>query len=634
MIRDRILIAVALGLGAIANAGAATSLGADGYPRVFEQPAGADAFLNIEYLPEWRYSGDKGARRDAEMLLDLWVPKGKSNCPLVVYVHGGAYSEGMKRLGQYQALADRLIARGIAFGAMNYILKPRRIRPQVWYDYRDAARYLRMHAETYRLDPTAFGALGISAGGWLISNAGHGTGDVFSSEENGSCLTIQALMEQDFTVHQQRKPSGIWAPLQNDRRDWPQHYGRWQAIAFDFSHLQNIANSWSPAMCDIVGAGAPASMRQRIEDAAAKARKQGGEQAAAWVWERHPFWARLDAGVIDYSYAEMLAPKYAGKNVHVPPLALEPGEGRKRQNEHSLTRQVVGEGEALLAEVLARWFEDRLRGANARAPVPEIWPGLRIVDAPVEVSMVAPAGVTIHYTTDGSEPTASSPTYAKPFTVQPGTVVKAIGIQAGKKPSGAMVATFVTGPVPPTLENHQRQLPPGTTGQPYSHTFQAADTGVTFYPKGDLVPRLDRKTNRLLLANGMSLDPTTGVWSGTPTTPGRYWVQIAVNRGPGTVCRLYDCTWEVTGEPLAPATATPAAGDDTNVVVLRLADLDQRTRQTLEARASQYLHIDLVIEDDGTGAMLLVPERQTTIAKRALLDFFGGTLPDGARWEE
>jgi len=608
-------ILLTLMLGALCRpASAEDRTGSDSYPEVRTTIDGADEFLNIEYLPAWRYSGDKSKRRDWEMTLDLWVPKGKTNCPLVVYVHGGAYSEGTKNLNAgYKALGERLIARGIAFGSLNYILKPRRIRPQVWYDYRDAARYLRMNAEKYRLDPTAFGAYGMSAGGWLITNAGHGTGDVFSSEANASGATIQELVRGDFVLH----PPGVWAPLQNDNRGWPDHYGRWQAIAFDFSHLNRIANSWSPAMCDVIGAGLPEKMRKDER------------------YRSATFWKRADTGVFDLAYAEMLAPKYVGQSVHVPPLDFAPGQSKKARHEHAITRHVVGEGEALLVDVLARWFEDRLRGPNARAPVPEIWPGLRIVDGPVEVSMIAPEGVTIHYTRDGSDPTPSSPRYAKPFTVEPATVVKAIGVQAGKKPSGAMVATFVKGPIPPKLNDYKRDLPPAETGKPYRHVFNSSEHGAHFYLKGDLVPYTSRHAG-VVFPNGMSLDPLTGVWSGTPTKPGRYWVQVAVNRGPGTVCRVYDHIWMVTGKDLAGEDATPEAGTDTHAVILRFDDgLHKGTRRHLEHMARQR-KIDLVIEGDGPGLVLLAPDGQKDYAKRFLIEYFTGKrpLPDGARWEK
>jgi len=612
--------------------GAATRTGDGGYPEVRTQPAGADGFLNLEYLPAWRYSGDRGVRRDYEMTLDLWVPEGRENCPLVMYVHGGAYSQGTKRLNDgYRVLGERLIAEGIAFGSLNYILKPREVRPQVWYDYRDAARYLRMHADRYRLDPTAFGAFGISAGGWLISNAGHGSGDVFSSEHNGSKGTIQELVDGGFVFTSKRQPNGIWAPLQNDRRGWPRNYGRWQAIAYDFSHLNDVADTWSPAMCDIIGAGQPAQIRELHDAKVAAARERWGEKGAAQT--RNPFWARRDEGIIDHVYAEMLAPKFAGKGVHVPPLVGQPGESKKSKREHALTRHVVGDGEAELADVLARWFVDRLTGPNAKAPVPEIWPAMRLVDGPTEVSMVAPDGVSIRYTVDGTDPTPSSPAYGEPFTVEPGTVVKAIGVQDGKEPGGPMVATFVEGPVPPSLQDHERELPPARTGVAYRHAFVADGEGVHFHLKGDLVPYSHRKTEGVVLPNGMTLDPLTGVWSGTPTRPGRYWVQVAVNRGPGTVCRIYDFVWEVTGEDLGGGDAAPEAGADTNVIVLRLAVANGQMRKRLEREAPRE-KIDLVMQEDGGGLMLLVPERQKTFAKRFLIAFFSGELPAGARWGE
>lgn len=126
----------------------------------------ADAYLNLAYLPDWRYSGDKRGRRDDEMLLDLWIPKGAENCALVMYCHGGTYGHGTKNLGpQISALAERVLGKGMAFASLNYILLPKGIRPQVWYDYRDAARYLRIHSKRFRLDPTRFGSFGSSAGG-------------------------------------------------------------------------------------------------------------------------------------------------------------------------------------------------------------------------------------------------------------------------------------------------------------------------------------------------------------------------------------------------------------------------------------------------------------------------------------
>ena len=65
-------------------------------------------------------------------------------------------------------------------------------------------------------------------------------------------------------------------------------------------------------------------------------------------------------------------------------------------------------------------------------------------------------GVTIYYTTDGSEPTTSSATYSGTFTVTAGTTVKAIAVKTGFKTSDVASAIFVPG---------------GESGDPQSGTY-------------------------------------------------------------------------------------------------------------------------------------------------------------------
>jgi hypothetical protein len=45
--------------------------------------------------------------------------------------------------------------------------------------------------------------------------------------------------------------------------------------------------------------------------------------------------------------------------------------------------------------------------------------------------MSGPEGAEIHYTTDGSNPTAESPVYSESFTLSETTTVKAIAIKDG-----------------------------------------------------------------------------------------------------------------------------------------------------------------------------------------------------------
>ena len=54
-----------------------------------------------------------------------------------------------------------------------------------------------------------------------------------------------------------------------------------------------------------------------------------------------------------------------------------------------------------------------------------------------EVSISGPAGAEIHYTTDGSNPTAESALYSAAFTLNDSATVKAIAIKNGVSSSVA-----------------------------------------------------------------------------------------------------------------------------------------------------------------------------------------------------
>jgi len=64
----------------------------------------------------------------------------------------------------------------------------------------------------------------------------------------------------------------------------------------------------------------------------------------------------------------------------------------------------------------------------------------------------ATAGATIRYTTNGSDPTASSPVYSAPFTLSATATVKAQAVASGMTDSAVGSASFtvVAPPPPPT----------------------------------------------------------------------------------------------------------------------------------------------------------------------------------------
>jgi outer membrane protein OmpA-like peptidoglycan-associated protein len=95
--------------------------------------------------------------------------------------------------------------------------------------------------------------------------------------------------------------------------------------------------------------------------------------------------------------------------------------------------------------------------AAAPAPIPpepaaaaafEPAPGTYTGPQMVTLSTSTP-GAVIHYTTDGSEPTAESPVYTAPIPVDASTTIKAIAIAPGMPASAVSIAAYDIAPPPP-----------------------------------------------------------------------------------------------------------------------------------------------------------------------------------------
>jgi acetyl esterase/lipase len=103
------------------------------------------------------------------LLLDLYRPaKAEGRLPVVVWIHGGGWKNGSKD----NCPAVWLAADGFAVASINYRLIHDAQWPAQINDCRDAVRWLRDHADKYRLDPAHIGAWGGSAGGHLVAILG------------------------------------------------------------------------------------------------------------------------------------------------------------------------------------------------------------------------------------------------------------------------------------------------------------------------------------------------------------------------------------------------------------------------------------------------------------------------------
>jgi acetyl esterase/lipase len=102
--------------------------------------------------------------------MDVYFPDAGGPWPVLVYVHGGAWMHGDK--SEAGMFARLMTAQGYLVVSVNYRLYPEAQFPAMIQDVKCAIRSLRANAAQYNLDPNRIGAVGVSAGGHLVSLLG------------------------------------------------------------------------------------------------------------------------------------------------------------------------------------------------------------------------------------------------------------------------------------------------------------------------------------------------------------------------------------------------------------------------------------------------------------------------------
>lgn len=103
---------------------------------------------------------------DAELKLDIAMPaEGDGPFPGIVAIHGGAWRAGNKK--DVRGLLEECARRGYVAISPQYRFCPKVVFPAQVHDVKAAVRWLRSHANEYKLNPEKIGATGFSAGGHL-----------------------------------------------------------------------------------------------------------------------------------------------------------------------------------------------------------------------------------------------------------------------------------------------------------------------------------------------------------------------------------------------------------------------------------------------------------------------------------
>lgn len=108
---------------------------------------------------------------DVSLTLDAFVPAGTGPFPTCILVHGGGFVRGDKQ-SYIEPLFEPLSQAGFTWFTINYRLAPQHRWPACAEDVETAIRWVKTHANEYKVDVSRIALVGESAGGHLVSYVG------------------------------------------------------------------------------------------------------------------------------------------------------------------------------------------------------------------------------------------------------------------------------------------------------------------------------------------------------------------------------------------------------------------------------------------------------------------------------
>jgi acetyl esterase/lipase len=127
-------------------------------PLAAADAAAVKVVTNIPYLTGVQYPNDHDK-------LDLYLPEGQTNVPVIVWIHGGALTQDDKNLEI--GTGQRFAKAGIATATVNYRLSPAVSHPAHVEDAAASFAWVKKHIAEYGGDPNRIFLAGHSAGAYL-----------------------------------------------------------------------------------------------------------------------------------------------------------------------------------------------------------------------------------------------------------------------------------------------------------------------------------------------------------------------------------------------------------------------------------------------------------------------------------
>lgn len=154
---------------------------------------------------------------DGKDLLDIYMPEGVTDAPVVVFFHGGALRAGDKSVGQL--VAQRLVPHGIGVVSANYRLTPSVMHPAHVQDAAAATAWAVEHIASYGGDAGNVYVSGHSAGAYLAAlltlDPTHLSAHHLTPASIRGSIPISAFLYVEETAAD--RPKDVWG---TDPADW------------------------------------------------------------------------------------------------------------------------------------------------------------------------------------------------------------------------------------------------------------------------------------------------------------------------------------------------------------------------------------------------------------------------------
>lgn len=176
------------------------------------------ATKDVDYIDDAAYADDKD-------LLDIYMPQGRKNVPVIVYLHGGALLMGDKSWGA--DIGKKVAEAGIGLVSVNYRLSPAVEHPKHVNDAAAATAWVFKNIAKYGGDPQKIYVGGHSAGAYLAALLAIDPShllpyNIGNAELNGTVL-ISPFLYVEETAKDRIKLDSIYQTIWgNDPQAWRQ----------------------------------------------------------------------------------------------------------------------------------------------------------------------------------------------------------------------------------------------------------------------------------------------------------------------------------------------------------------------------------------------------------------------------